>query len=120
MKTFSISFTLGKAGTAHCVNIAHNNRKYLADNVRPDQVIHNINFKMQPIESAYRELFGEAVAAYNARQTRPCRRIEDYYSHIANGHREKPFYEVIVQFGDCHTAASGTPGRSCPPGPASA
>ena len=31
METFSVSFTLGKAGAAHGANVAHNNRKYLAD-----------------------------------------------------------------------------------------
>ena len=96
METFSVSFTLGKASAAHGANVAHNNRKYLADNVKPRETNHNINFKMQRVESAYQELFGAAVAEYNARQKRPCRRIQDYYAHIAEGNREEPYYEVIV------------------------
>ncbi len=108
MERFSISFTLGKASAAHGANVNHNNRKYLADNINPAETPHNISYKMQSVESAYQELFGEAVAEYNAAQKRPCRRITDYYSHIANGHREEPFYEAVVQFGDCRTLQPGT------------
>ena len=108
VERFSISFTLGKASAAHGANVNHNNRKFLADNINPAETSHNISYKMQSVESAYQELFGEAVAEYNAAQKRPCRRIADYYSHIANGHREEPFYEAVVQFGDCRTVQSGT------------
>ena len=105
---FSISFTLGKAGAAHGANVAHNNRQFLAPNIRPEYVMQNVTFKAQPVEKAYEELFGEAVRAYNELQKRPCRRIADYYSHIANGHREEPFYEAVVQFGDCKSMAYGS------------
>ncbi|MCR4761629.1 MAG: plasmid recombination protein [Oscillospiraceae bacterium] len=108
VERFSISFTLGKASAAHGANVNHNNRKFLADNINPAETSHNISYKMQSVESAYQELFGEAVKEYNERQKRPCRRIADYYSHIANGHREEPFYEAVVQFGDCRTVQPGT------------
>ncbi len=108
MERFSISFTLGKASTEHGANVNHNNRKFLADNINPAETPRNISYKMQSVESAYQELFGEAVKEYNERQKRPCRRIADYYSHIANGHREEPFYEAVVQFGDCRTVQPGT------------
>ena len=108
MERFSISFTLGKASTEHGANVNHNNRKFLADNINPAETPNNISYKMQSVESAYQELFGEAVKEYNERQKRPCRRIADYYSHIANGHREEPFYEAVVQFGDCRTVQPGT------------
>ena len=108
MERFSISFTLGKASAAHGANVNHNNRKFLADNINPAETSKNISYKMQSVESAYQELFGEAVREYNERQKRPCRRIADYYSHITNGHREEPFYEAVVQFGDCRTVLPGT------------
>lgn len=108
VERFSISFTLGKASAAHGANVNHNNRKFLADNINPAETPHNISYKMQSVESAYQELFGEAVKEYNEQQKRPCRRITDYYSHIANGHREEPFYEAVVQFGDCRTVQPGT------------
>ena len=108
VERLSISFTLGKASAEHGANVNHNNRKFLADNINPAETPHNISYKMQSVESAYEELFGEAVAEYNAAQKRPCRRIADYYSHIANGHREEPFYEAVVQFGDCRTVQQGS------------
>ena len=107
MEQFSISFTLGKAGSPHGANVAHNNRQFLAPNIRPGYTIQNVTFKAQPVEKAYEELFGEAVREYNEKQKRPTRRIADYYSHIANGRREEPFYEVVVQFGDSKSMVYG-------------
>lgn len=111
MERFSISFTLGKASAEHGANINHNNRKFLADNINPAETSKNISYKMQSVESAYEELFGEAVREYNEKQKRPCRRIADYYSHIANGHREESYYEAVVQFGDCKSVQPGTQRR---------
>ncbi len=109
MKKFSISFILGKGMAAHGSNIQHNNRKFTAKNVDETRITSNITYKQQCIEDAYLQLFSKALREYNAKQKKDCRKIEDYYAHIVRGRREEPFYEVIVQFGDCHTAASGTP-----------
>lgn len=100
MERFSISVTLGKASNPHGANLAHNNRDFIARNIRRDQMQNNIFFKQQDVRETYSELFGAAIAEYNAKQKQPCRRIKDYYSHIASGKREEPFYEVIVQLGD--------------------
>lgn len=48
----------------------------------------------------YNELFGQALKEYNEKQTRDDRKISDYYEHIKNDGRLKPFYEIVVQFGD--------------------
>ena len=56
-------------------------------------------------------LFGEAVAEYNAQQSRPCRRIKDYLAHITEGKREEPYYEIVVQFGDSQTVPFGSERR---------
>ena len=109
MKSLSISFTLGRACAVHSANIQHNNRKFSAANVDPTRIAHNITYKQQYVEDAYNQLFGKALREYNAKQKKPCRMIEDYYVHIVRGRREEPYYEAIVQFGDCHTAPSGTP-----------
>ena len=109
MKNLSISFTLGKGLAAHGSNIQHNNRKFTAKNVDETRFTSNITYKQQYIEDAYLQLFGKALREYNAKQKKDCRKIDDYYAHIVRGRREEPFYEAIVQFGDCHTAASGTP-----------
>ena len=109
MERFSISVTLGKASDPHGANLAHNNRDFIARNIRRDQMQNNIFFKQQDIHEAYEELFGAAIDDYNAKQKQPCRRIKDYYSHIASGKREDPFYEVIVQLGDCKDTPCGSP-----------
>lgn len=109
MKNFSISFILGKGMAEHGSNIQHNNRKFTAKNVDKTRITSNITYKQQYIEDAYLQLFSKALREYNAKQKKDCRKIEDYYAHIVRRRREEPFYEVIVQFGDCHTAASGTP-----------
>ncbi len=109
MERFSISVTLGKASNPHGANLAHNNRDFIARNIRRDQMQNNIFFKQQDIHEAYAELFGAAIDDYNAKQKQPCRRIKDYYSHIASGKREEPFYELIVQLGDCKDTPCGSP-----------
>ena len=108
MERFSISVTLGKANSPHGANLEHNTRNFIAQNVRRDQIPHNILFKQQDVQEAYAELFGAAVEEYNAKQKQPCRRIKDYYAHISSGKREEPYYEVIVQLGDCKDTPCGS------------
>jgi len=50
--------------------------------------------------AAYERLFGAALKEYNARQTRPERKIKDYYSHITADRKKHVVYEMIVQIGD--------------------
>ena len=109
MKALSISFTLGKSGSGD-VNIEHNNREYLADNVDSNRIQDNMIYVQEEIRDVYDELFGEAVEEYNAKQKQPCRRIHDYYERIENGNQEESCYEVVVQFGDVFNAGIGTAG----------
>ncbi len=108
MDRYSISFTLGKASDPHGANLAHNNRKFTAANVHEARSGENITYIMQDVRDAYEQLFAKSVAEYNAKQRQPCRRIHDYYDHIANGNREEPYYEVVVQFGDMKNAPCGS------------
>lgn len=55
------------------------------------------------IQEVYGELFGQALAKYNAKQKISDCKITDYYKHIEKNGRLKPFYEVVVQFGDIET-----------------
>lgn len=50
----------------------------------------------------YYQIFGEALAEYNAAQKRAYKRIPDYYELIEKSGKEKLFYEIIVEFGDVH------------------
>lgn len=108
MEQFSISFTLGKGTAPHGGNIDHNNRAFLAKNVHDVRSPLNVVFARNGIEETYHQLFDAALGKYNAKQKRPCRRIQNYYEHIASGNRESPFYEVIVQFGDSSNAPVGS------------
>lgn len=80
--------------------IEHNRRTYIAENVDPERTHLNIEYCYTPIEQAYHELFDEALAAYNVKQKRKDRCIENYYKKICDGDQEKPFYEVIFQIGN--------------------
>ena len=51
----------------------------------------------------YQDLFGEALQAYNAKQKRDDRRIEDYLQKIRASKQEKPVYEMVVQIGNKDT-----------------
>ena len=60
------------------------------------------------IRDVYHELFDEALAHYNEKQTRSDRRIDDYYEKIRSGKQEKPFHEIILQIGDRETMGAET------------
>lgn len=80
--------------------VAHNRRTYIAENVDQTRTHLNIEYCYTPIEQAYHELFDEALAAFNAKQKRKDRCIENYYEKIRDGKQEKTFYEVIFQVGN--------------------
>lgn len=77
----------------------HNNRVFLPKNVDPSRTCDNITYKCENLREKYHELFDAALEEYNSKK-RSNERIADYYEHIKNGKQEKPFSEVIVQFGD--------------------
>ena len=60
----------------------------------------NVEYCNENLKDVYHELFDEALARYNEKQTRSDRRIEDYYEKIRSGKQEKPFHEIILQIGD--------------------
>ena len=81
-------------------SVNHNRRIFTAENVDPTRSHLNIEYCYTPIEQAYDQLFGEALAAYNAKQKRNDRCIDNYYEKIRQSKQEKPFYEVIFQIGN--------------------
>ena len=88
--------------------VDHNRRTYTAENVDPTRTHLNIEYCYTPIEQVYHEMFDEALAAYNAKQKRKDRRIENYYEKIRESKQEKNFYEVIFQIGNMKDMGSGT------------
>lgn len=90
----TISGMIGKG------SIAHNERKFIAENVDAARTIRNVVLQSENVKDIYHELFDEAIERYNAKQKRKDRKIEDYYEHIRTGKQEKVFHEVIFQIGN--------------------
>ena len=87
--------------------VEHNNRTFVAKNVVRERIPDNIIYTQENIREKYHEIFDEALAEYNARQTRANRKISDYYEHMKQSKKEKPFYEVVVQVGDINSCGFG-------------
>lgn len=62
--------------------------------------IHPVDYCNENIKKVYYELFDEALARYNTKQTRADRKIANYYEKIRSSKQEKPFHELILQIGD--------------------
>ena len=60
----------------------------------------NEYYIQQSIREAYQQIFGPAIAEYNAKQKRKDRQVTDYLNDVRNsGNKEKQFYEIVVQIG---------------------
>lgn len=89
-------------------SVNHNSRKFHAKNTDPERSYLNVEYCNENIKDVYHELFDEALARYNEKQTRNDRRIDDYYEKIHAGKQEKPFHEIILQIGDRETMGAET------------
>lgn len=84
----------------------HNDRTIKQVNSRswkPELSNQNIVYVNEPIQNVYHELFDSALDKYYAKikqSKNPQRVIKDYYEHISRSKQEKPFYEIIVAFGN--------------------
>ena len=95
MSNCTITFHLGTT-----LSQAHNIRDPLVTAKEPhidpngshETLIH------ESVESAYKRLFDEALAEYNNKQKKPCRRIADYYEHIKGSKEHHAVYEAIIGF----------------------
>ena len=89
-------------------SVNHNTRKFHAKNTDPERSHLNITYCEENIKAVYHELFDEALARYNSKQTRADRKIKDYYEKIRASKQEKTFHEIILQVGnkdDMHTGS---------------
>ncbi|MCI8564237.1 MAG: recombinase [Lachnospiraceae bacterium] len=90
----TISMMVGKG------SLNHNNRTFIAKNVDSERSKCNQIYVKEGIKQVYHVLFDEALEAYNAKQTRSDRRIDNYYEKIRTSKQEKLFHELIVQIGN--------------------
>ena len=69
-------------------SVNHNSRKFKAENVDAGRSYLNIDYCNENIKKVYHELFDEALARYNAKQTRADRKIANYYEKIRSSKQE--------------------------------
>ena len=81
-------------------SLTHNRRDFIAENVDSSRTPLNIEYRNEDIRAVYHELFDDALARYNEKQTRKDRVIDDYYEKIRTGKQEKLFEELIIQIGN--------------------
>ena len=81
-------------------SLSHNSRQFIAENVDSSRTPLNVEYRNEDIRAVYHELFDDALARYNEKQTRKDRVIEDYYEKIRTGKQEKLFEELIIQIGN--------------------
>ena len=81
-------------------SLSHNSRQFIAENVDSSRTLLNIEYRNEDIRAVYHELFDDALARYNEKQTRKDRIIDDYYEKIRTGKQEKLFEELIIQIGN--------------------
>ncbi len=81
-------------------SLSHNSRQFIAENVDSSRTPLNVEYRNEDIRTVYHELFDDALARYNEKQTRKDRVIDDYYEKIRTGKQEKPFEELIIQIGN--------------------
>ena len=81
-------------------SLTHNRRDFIAENVDSSRTPLNVEYCNEDIRTVYHELFDDALARYNEKQTRKDRVIDDYYEKIRTGKQEKLFEELIIQNGN--------------------
>lgn len=81
-------------------SLTHNSRQFIAENVDSSRTPLNVKYCNEDIRTVYHELFDDALARYNEKQTRKDRIIDDYYEKIRTGKQEKLFEELIIQIGN--------------------
>ena len=84
----------------------HDEREYIPTNV--DERLSKDNKTLVKQDCSYHDavnrFFQASVDAYNAKQTRNDRKIDDYYQSLEDGKRkEKPVYEYVFQIGNRET-----------------
>lgn len=89
-------------------NIRHNNRELTEKEFKSDAHKHiqrekskyNIQIVKRDIKDVYHEIFDEALNAYNAKQKRKDRKIDDYYKHVQKSKNLDLQREFIVTVGN--------------------
>lgn len=87
---------------AKLVGVAkHNLRRYHYSNYSDENIklIYGTDNLMRDVKRVYEEQFGEAVKEYNKKQTRPDRKIKNYFNEVSEKSQDMAV-EIIFQIGD--------------------
>lgn len=103
-KTMTLSFKTNPRQT----NIRHNNRELTEKefmsvahkHIQREKSKYNIQIFKRDIKDVYHELFDDALSAYNAKQKRKDRKIDDYYKHVQKSKNLDLQREFIVTVGN--------------------
>ena len=87
--TFHLGTTLSQAHNVRDPKVTAK-EPHIDPNGQHETLIH------EDVGNAYKRLFDEALAEYNNKQKKPCRRIADYYEHIKASKEHHAVYEAIV------------------------
>lgn len=110
----TVSLIKGEGNTRHN-DRSIKNQKYTSKSWDAEKSHLNIVYKNEDIKKVYKELFGDALDAYNdkiRKSSHPERVIDDYYKHILKQSQKpstskkknqvKPFYEFIATIGNMY------------------
>lgn len=103
-KTMTLSFKTNPRQT----NIRHNNRELtekesMSDahkHIQREKSKYNIQIIKRDIKDVYHKLFDDALNAYNTKQKRKDRKIDDYYKHVQKSKNLDLQREFIVTVGN--------------------
>lgn len=103
-KTMTLSFKTNPRQT----NIRHNNREltekeFMSDahkHIQREKSKYNIQIIKRDIKDVYHKLFDDALNAYNTKQKRKDRKIDDYYKHVQKSKNLDLQREFIVTVGN--------------------
>jgi hypothetical protein len=121
MKQYKLSFSNGTDKTHKTPRGSPREvrRDYCHKSVDKNRVKDNIYICTESIASAYDKVFGESVEAYNKKQKRADRKIDNYFEKLfrvnpdsvsaekeilVNNNQQQSFYEWVIGVGNCHNA----------------
>lgn len=79
----------------------HNLRKYHSSDYSEDNIrlVYGTDNLIQDVKKVYKEQFDKALKKYNEKQTRPDRKIKNYFNYVSEKQQDMAV-EIIFQIGD--------------------
>jgi chaperonin cofactor prefoldin len=97
------SISRGETAEKHNTRECYRDDVHTPDNIDRSRTPENITLVNRSLDEVYRERFGEALEAYNAKQVEKGhaeRQIPDYLEKVRGDKKLKPMYEFVVQVGN--------------------